>query len=112
MNNKPVTQLPRPVCNICNLKLGAVNYKSKVDDITYIRYRPTCSSCAKQSMGHRKHKKQQCEKCGFVPQHMCQLDIHHINGIHSDNTESNLQTLCANCHRLETHLSLRKHDTK
>ena len=37
--------------------------------------------------------------------HASQLDIDHIDGNHSNNDESNLQTLCANCHRLKTHLN-------
>lgn len=49
-----------------------------------------------------KHKKLCCEMCGFIPTHPCQLDIHHIDGNHFNNVEDNLQTLCANCHRLET----------
>ncbi len=30
------------------------------------------------------------------------MDVHHVNGNHSDNRLENLQTLCANCHRLVT----------
>lgn len=37
--------------------------------------------------------------------HHCQLDVDHIDGNHSNNKLSNLQTLCANCHRLKTHLA-------
>ena len=43
--------------------------------------------------------------CGFVPMHPCQLDIDHIDGCHSNNDHDNLQTLCANCHRLKTHMN-------
>jgi hypothetical protein len=49
---------------------------------------------------YTKFKKEVCEKCGFVPVHRCQLDIHHINGVRSDNSPDNLLTVCANCHRL------------
>lgn len=49
------------------------------------------------------HKKGYCEKCGFIPQHSCQLDVDHKDGDHSNNHIDNLQTLCANCHRLKTH---------
>ena len=51
---------------------------------------------------YRRHRKTFCEKCGFIPVHICQLDVDHIDGNHKNNTESNLQTLCANCHRLKT----------
>ncbi len=42
-----------------------------------------------------------CERCSFVPEHTAQLDVHHINHVHADNSPANLRTLCANCHRLE-----------
>lgn len=43
-----------------------------------------------------------CARCGFVPEHRCQLDVDHVDGDHKNNTPENLQTLCANCHRLKT----------
>ena len=49
-----------------------------------------------------KHKKETCERCGFIPEHPSQLDVDHIDGNHKNNDFSNLQTLCANCHRLKT----------
>lgn len=49
-----------------------------------------------------KHKKLCCESCGFIPEHPCQLDVDHIDGNHHNNDPNNLQTLCANCHRLKT----------
>lgn len=51
------------------------------------------------------YKKTICEKCGFVPEHDCQLDVDHIDGNKCNNQEENLQTLCANCHRLKTFLN-------
>jgi predicted RNA-binding Zn-ribbon protein involved in translation (DUF1610 family) len=50
-----------------------------------------------------KYKKDHCESCGFVAVHNCQLDVDHIDGNHSNNSLDNLQTLCANCHRLKTY---------
>ena len=46
-----------------------------------------------------------CSNCGFIPMHICQLDVDHIDGNRNNNNISNLQTLCANCHRLKTFLS-------
>lgn len=46
-----------------------------------------------------------CSKCGFIAEHRCQLDVDHIDGNNSNNDVMNLQTLCANCHRLKTHKS-------
>lgn len=54
---------------------------------------------------YKLYKKETCEKCNFVPQHTCQLDVDHIDGNKSNNDPSNLQTLCANCHRLKTKLN-------
>lgn len=48
------------------------------------------------------YKGDTCERCGFVPEHEGQLDVDHIDGNHSNNEPNNLQTLCANCHRLKT----------
>lgn len=62
-----------------------------------------CSPCKKKP--YRSSLKSECELCGFVPIHTCQLDVDHIDGDHTDNSESNLQTLCANCHRLKTWLN-------
>ena len=50
------------------------------------------------------HKKDKCEHCGFIPVHSSQLDVDHMDGDRWNNDPSNLRTLCANCHRLKTHL--------
>lgn len=56
----------------------------------------------KVSYDYRKYKGDTCSKCGFVPEHPCQLDVDHIDEDHANNDPSNLQTLCSNCHRLKT----------
>lgn len=67
--------------------------------------RRVCHNCPLPRSGPRrfvnKIKAQQCEMCGFngLP---CQLDVHHIDENHKNNALHNLQTLCANCHRLIT----------
>ena len=63
-----------------------------------------CRYCIKveSEKPYLKYRKSYCEFCGFIPVNMCQLDVDHINGIHTDNNQNNLQTLCANCHRLKT----------
>ena len=50
---------------------------------------------------HQDYKKDYCEGCGFQGEPV-QFDVHHIDGNHYNNSEENLQTLCANCHRLIT----------
>jgi len=44
--------------------------------------------------------KPSCERCGFIPVSIRQMDVHHKDGDHSNNSPENLETLCANCHRL------------
>jgi len=50
---------------------------------------------------YARHKKDSCELCGFKGL-SCQLDVDHIDGNHQNNNIENLQTLCANCHRLKS----------
>lgn len=73
------------------------------------RYHKECSSHRKAKSKikytHKNFKKSICEYCGFVPTHPCQLDVDHIDGNKENVEEGNLQTLCANCHRLKTHLN-------
>jgi 5-methylcytosine-specific restriction endonuclease McrA len=43
-----------------------------------------------------------CRRCGFAPEHPCQVDVHHADGNHHNHDPGNLVPLCANCHRLQT----------
>ena len=54
------------------------------------------------------YRKDYCELCGFIPIHECQLDVDHIDNNHKNNELSNLQTLCANCHRLKSRVNRMK----
>jgi hypothetical protein len=82
--------------------------------VGYGRFRALCWRCHDIRVGRnpaaRKKKytltkKAKCGKCGFVPEHKCQLDVDHIDGNRENNDIDNLQTLCANCHRLKTYLN-------
>lgn len=54
------------------------------------------------SRPYLKYRKDFCERCGFIPEHECQLDVDHIDDNHKNNDPTNLKTLCANCHRLKS----------
>jgi len=92
--------MERPICNKCNEKY-CVKYYSKR------RKRPFRKICWKCRKSYNKFyvKKDRCDLCGFISINMCQLDKDHIDGDHKNNDISNLQTLCANCHRLKTFLN-------
>lgn len=53
------------------------------------------------SGNYRRHKSDRCERCGFMATHPMQLDVHHRDRNHENNEKANLETICANCHRLE-----------
>ncbi len=48
-----------------------------------------------------------CSKCGYS-KHIGSLQIHHVDGVHQNNNQSNLIVLCANCHFEEHHLHKKK----
>jgi hypothetical protein len=81
--------------------------KAGISKLGFVRYRKYCNKHNKQyyEKNYRLHKKDQCEKCGFIAEHECQLDVDHIDGNRNNNHPLNLQTLCANCHRFKTHLN-------
>ena len=85
------------LCKCGNLQTSAGKYKGRQ---VFSRY---CHSC-KKNKNRNYVKKEFCEKCGFIPEHPMQMDIDHIDGNHKNDDMSNLQTLCANCHRLKTFL--------
>ena len=66
--------------------------------------------CSSRKRPHLKYRKTVCEECGFIPIHICQLDVDHINSNHKDNKINNLKTLCANCHRLKTMIERNNHE--
>lgn len=115
---KPEPPSERGLCVKCNIRL-----QKKVSSKNV--YRAICSTCDKELYQKTKrvqkykpryrmytlprlyenytiYKKDCCEKCGFIPEDRCQLDVDHIDGDHTNNALHNLQTLCANCHRLKT----------
>lgn len=114
------------VCMVCLKKL---NYRGAVSDgqlntvfktfslkdffsaySTCFRYMPKAFSDAAKvgytedwdvlSRRLRERKGYGCQKCHVklvTHKHLC--DVHHVNGVKSDNSPDNLQVLCRDCHR-------------
>lgn len=106
-----MSEFKAPMCPVCNARVrayGVKNAKGKV------YYKSTCDMCSNRRTRderrrnqplHRIIKKDYCEKCGFKAEHSCQLDSDHIDGNRQNNAPENIQTLCANCHRLKTYIN-------
>lgn len=73
---RPNGQIKESICHPCRL--------NRLDPRIYAQY-----------------KKDRCNRCK-KKWHYTQLDVDHIDSDHSNNDPGNLQTLCANCHRLVT----------
>ena len=91
------------ICGFVRIKLRDSRRKNLTD-----KYR--CNTVYKLKINrtrypHRLYKKDCCELCGFKAEHTVQLDVDHIDGDNKNNDPINLQTLCANCHRLKTLLN-------
>src|SRR3546814_6516858 len=75
-----------PICSTCNRQLYRSDKGRRLDS------RLATITSDKKRRPYRKHLKESCVNCGFVPQHTCQLDVDHIDGNHANNNPSNLQT--------------------
>ena len=91
----------RPLCRLC----GRNPVKKKTGKGRIGKFKTMCATCDNNRRGYKAHRKETCEKCGFVPEHRCQLQVDHIDGNHDNNAVENLQTLCANCHALKTFIN-------
>ena len=100
-----LSEQPRPICKVCGIKPCATGAISKLG---FQKYRTVCTVCHAKTtpkFRYKSYKKDKCESCGFIAKHSCQLDVDHIDGNKKNDDPSNLQTLCANCHRLKTQLN-------
>jgi len=102
-------------CRVCEKVVHRTNLRLYPNGSIHSR---TCKSCQNKRLNelskthinkrfnriynYRHLKGLQCEKCGFTGQ-PCQLDVDHIDGDKTNNNIENIQTLCANCHRIKTH---------
>ena len=93
--------MPRTIRGLCSC--GKKQRSNGRTDNGTQTFDTVCWKC--RDNGYRIHKKDRCEFCGFIALHSVQLDVDHIDGNRKNNDISNLQTLCANCHRLKTQLN-------
>lgn len=123
--SKLIKALPenRPHCEMCIKNTTPYSGLINLDGTRY--YQRLCQGCYTQNkygrrnalkkqwhkpgMEYKRHKKSFCERCNFIPEHSCQLDVDHIDGNHKNNLLENLQTLCASCHRIKTRVSKQDH---
>lgn len=115
---------PRPLCNRCLKSYAEKSYNHGV----HTGWRSTCYLCRRKgSLKQIKHTNNRnaraarrrarlfkvfgstCVRCGFVPEHTCQIDFDHIDGNHKNNNLSNMQPLCSNCHRMKTIILAKDH---
>ena len=90
-------------CSGCSKRRRREGRQGRANDpLTPEQWRQKRSRLNSKRRRHRAFVKPACERCGFVPEHMAQLEVDHIDMNRWNNDPINLQTLCANCHRLKT----------
>ena len=89
------------------MKISKCKNKHCKEEFTYRSNKLFCSRICKslfrRGKTYRSAKGKECNICGLKPENTIVLDVDHIDGNKKNNNLSNLQTLCANCHRVKTH---------
>lgn len=76
--------------------------KQKLENILIKNSSYRSTNCLKLRLLNEKIKEHKCEKCGRTEWEgkPIPLELHHVNGDHTDLRIENLQLLCPNCHAL------------
>lgn len=95
---------PFKKCEICGLPLVRKRYNGRLEDRGVFLRRGRCNQACANSRAvvdddsyrwrARRSRKDACETCGST----VRLHVHHVDGQPSNNSASNLRTLCASCH--------------
>lgn len=97
----------RPLCSCGFNQVAISRQRVKGEEKVYVR--KACHTCLdrnyKRASRNFSIPKDKCAMCGFKPQLDCQMDYDHIDGNHDNDSLSNIQVLCANCHRLKSYLN-------
>lgn len=100
---------PEKFCQTCGRQYWRKRFNGRLEDLTRFKQRKYCSlSCGntRKVVGYhglscraRQYLKNACENCegSFM------LAAHHIDGVRTNNVETNVQTLCVVCHALFHH---------
>lgn len=88
--------LIRPMCGCGNKAIS-----TGIDPQGRQNYKNRCRTCIRRAQSL---KKAFCEKCGARPESSRDLHADHIDMDPSNNSPSNVQTLCVRCHVLKTNL--------
>lgn len=91
-------------CKACGKLFNRKVFSGRLEDATAYLNRDHCSRTCGNSREQikpgtylwraRKHKKDQCEACGYK----MRLAVHHCDQDQTNNNPENLQTLCKQCH--------------
>lgn len=91
-------------CVVCGtgVRIRKSHFDAKADRQYYRCYRKYITTKTHIERPWVAHKRDVCERCGFLPEDDCQLTVDHIDGNRYNNEMSNWRTLCHNCHILKT----------
>lgn len=117
--SKFLKQWPERFCPVCHQKLyrkrgpktrcleSSTNFLRRITCgskkcVSTILTNPSATSRSHRRRARKNFLKDHCERCGYKPKNLSELEVHHIDGDWHNNNASNLRTLCKSpCHKIE-----------